>query len=295
MFCFLASHCCVSSDAQGLAKKLKAMEQTLPLPYHDGLSTRVKNLAAKPVPCQFESYVAFMEKELQKRSIPLEVKYLPFAMSQLNPNFAKGDRKGYWSLPTVVALRYGLNIDAQNDERTDLEPSTRAALDYLAELNAIYNNWWLSILAFANSPNALHHALMLSDDIPELWDFDNEQLLPDTQVIGDLIAYIYLGNQGELTFTKPIQKTVAPKVDETTAPKPVEEPKQSVTKQDTTQKTKSTSTSKPKQNVTYYTVKKGDTLTKIANKYHVTVSNLKKWNNLKSDRIDIGQKLTIKK
>jgi len=294
MFCFLASHCCVSSDAQGLAKKLKAMEKTLPLPYHDGLATRVKSLAAKPMPCQFESYSSFMEKELQKRSIPLELKYLPFALSQMDPNFAKGDRKGYWSLPTVVALRYGLNIDEQNDERSDLEPSTRAALDYLAELNAKYDNWWLSILAFANSPNALHHALMLSNDIPELWDFDDGKLLPDTKVIGDLMAYLYLGNQGELTFTKPIQKNVAPKVAEPKVPEAsqkVEEPKAS----DTTPKAKPKTTPKPKQNVTYYTVKKGDTLTKIANKYHVTVNDLKKWNNLKSDRIDIGQKLTIKK
>ena len=44
---------------------------------------------------------------------------------------------------------------------------------------------------------------------------------------------------------------------------------------------------------TTYTVKSGDTLGKIANTYKVSVNDLKKWNNLKSDRIDIGQKLTI--
>lgn len=298
IFCFFASHCCVSSDVQGLAKKLKAMEKTLPLPYHESLSAHVNNCSSKPIPCHFESYSAFMETELQKRSMPLELKYLPFALSQMNPNFTKGDRRGYWSLPTVVALRYGLSIDAQNDERLDLQPSTRAALDYLSELNAKYNNWWLSILAFANSPNALHHALMRSDDIPELWDFDDGILLPNTNVIGDLIAYIYLDNQAELRFTQPIQKNVAPSV---TEPKTVsqsqssEMPKQTVTKQDTTPKTTPKNTTKPKQNVTYYTVKKGDTLTKIANKYHVTVNDLKKWNKLKNDRIDVGQKLTIKK
>ncbi len=298
IFCFFASHCCVSSDVQGLAKKLKAMEKTLPLPYHESLSAHVNNCSSKPIPCHFESYSTFMETELQKRSMPLELKYLPFALSQMNPNFTKGDRRGYWSLPTVVALRYGLSIDAQNDERLDLQPSTRAALDYLSELNAKYNNWWLSILAFSNSPNALHHALMRSDDILELWDFDDGKLLPNTNVIGDLIAYIYLDNQAELRFTQPIQKSIAPSV---TEPKTVsqsqssEMPKQTVTKQDTTPKTTPKNTTKPKQNVTYYTVKKGDTLTKIANKYHVTVNDLKKWNKLKNDRIDVGQKLTIKK
>ena len=42
-----------------------------------------------------------------------------------------------------------------------------------------------------------------------------------------------------------------------------------------------------------YTVKSGDTLSKIAQKHHVKVSDLKKWNNLKSDLIRENQKLKI--
>ena len=42
-----------------------------------------------------------------------------------------------------------------------------------------------------------------------------------------------------------------------------------------------------------YTVKSGDTLSKIARKYHVKVSDIKKWNNLRSDLIRENQKLKI--
>lgn len=42
-----------------------------------------------------------------------------------------------------------------------------------------------------------------------------------------------------------------------------------------------------------YTVQKGDTLYKIAKSYKVSVANLKKWNNLKSDIIKPKQKLKI--
>lgn len=42
-----------------------------------------------------------------------------------------------------------------------------------------------------------------------------------------------------------------------------------------------------------YTVKSGDTLSRIASQHGTTVSNLKKWNNLRSDLILIGQKLNI--
>ena len=42
-----------------------------------------------------------------------------------------------------------------------------------------------------------------------------------------------------------------------------------------------------------YKIKSGDTLGSIARRYHVTVSNLKKWNNLRSDSIRAGRYLTI--
>ena len=45
----------------------------------------------------------------------------------------------------------------------------------------------------------------------------------------------------------------------------------------------------------YYKVKSGDTLSKIAKKYHTTVKQLKSWNNLKGDMISIGQRLKVGK
>ncbi|WP_085991067.1 LysM peptidoglycan-binding domain-containing protein [Oceanobacillus senegalensis] len=59
---------------------------------------------------------------------------------------------------------------------------------------------------------------------------------------------------------------------------------------------KETSTTKPSTKTgssSVYTVKSGDTLSKIASNYGVSVSNIKKWNHLNSDLIYIGQKLNI--
>ena len=43
----------------------------------------------------------------------------------------------------------------------------------------------------------------------------------------------------------------------------------------------------------YYTVKKGDTLYGIASKYGLTVAELKKYNNLDSNTLAVGQKLIV--
>jgi peptidoglycan lytic transglycosylase D len=44
---------------------------------------------------------------------------------------------------------------------------------------------------------------------------------------------------------------------------------------------------------TIHTVQSGETLFRIGRKYHVTVDNLRKWNNLKDNNIEVGQKLVV--
>ncbi|MCH2198775.1 MAG: LysM peptidoglycan-binding domain-containing protein [Flavobacteriales bacterium] len=49
----------------------------------------------------------------------------------------------------------------------------------------------------------------------------------------------------------------------------------------------------PRGDATYYTVRSGDVLGVIAQRFGVRVSELKRWNNLRSDRINVGQKLLV--
>jgi LysM repeat protein len=45
----------------------------------------------------------------------------------------------------------------------------------------------------------------------------------------------------------------------------------------------------------YYTVAKGDSLTKLAQKYNTTLAKLQAWNNIKNTNlIRVGQKLRVK-
>jgi membrane-bound lytic murein transglycosylase D len=286
----------VSSDSDKLTQGLKKTEKSIPLPYHEGLEKTVLNYTYTPFSNQFLTYSAFIDTALSQRNMPSELRYLPLALSGMRRNYCQGDRCGVWQLPTLTALHYGLTIDGTRDERTDVEASTNAALDCLNELYQKYGDWWHSILAYTNSPVALQHALIRHGETPELWDFKEQNLLPNTEVIPNFIACVYLGDEGQLKFGE-VADPVITKVLE-----PVERPTTTVkdsTKKDTTTINKQTNNKKAtdpsKSTGKKYIVKKGDNLTRIAAKHHVTISDLMKWNNLKNDKIFEGQTLIIKK
>ena len=313
LFCLAAHNCCVSSDSDKLTQGLKKTEKSIPLPYHEGLEKTVLNYTSTPFSNQFLTYSAFIDTALSQRNMPSELRYLPLALSGMRRNYCQGDRCGFWQLPTLTALHYGLTVDGTRDERTDVEASTNAALDCLNELYQKYGDWWHSILAYTNSPVALQHALIRHGETPELWDFKDQNLLPNTEVIPNFIACVYLGDEGQLKFGE-VADPVITKVPDTIGgpdtktkdtakvPEPVEGPTPTMkdsTIKDTTTINKQTNNKKAtdpsKSTGKKYTVKKGDNLTRIAAKHHVTISDLMKWNNLKNDKIFEGQTLIIKK
>jgi len=74
-----------------------------------------------------------------------------------------------------------------------------------------------------------------------------------------------------------------------TPPKPASTsgPQLAASKSSGSSKTSSSATT------TSYTVRKGDNLSDIATRFHVTVADLKKWNNLSSSQINSGRKLIV--
>lgn len=280
--------CARNSDSTAIEHRLsKLATKALPLPYDDVLVSKIKAFQAKPLAADFLKYDSLFEAELHKHNMPDGMKYLPVALSAMQRNYTDGDRCGVWAMPTLVALRYGLEVDENQDERFSVEASTKAALDYLCDLYGQYQNWWFCILAYTNSPTALHHALMRSDKYLDLWDLYHQNLLPDSNIIPDFMACFYVYSSEDRLVAEPVVEVAETKPD-TLA---LSESKPAETKQPVAEK----KVEKQEVKTQKYTVKKGDTLSKIARKYHVRVSDLMKWNHLKSDKIRDGQKLIIKK
>lgn len=293
-FCLSANNCCVSSDANAISKQLGKLEKTISLPYHEALQHGIAEYESKTMSGSFIKNETMIETELQRRNMPVELKYLPIALTDMQSDYISGDCRGAWALPTLVALRYGLDVSENNDERLSIEASTKAALDYLSELYQQYDDWWMSILAFSDSPNALQRAIVKSDNFLELWDFYEQDLLPNSHVIKDFIACDYVYS----SYTSEQKSEALAQFEKSEAKRLADEAKkaqeQQTVKAEPAPSPKPTP-AKPKENYSTYTIKKGDNLGKIAKKYHVSVDSLMKWNNLKSDFIREGQKLKIKK
>jgi membrane-bound lytic murein transglycosylase D len=89
---------------------------------------------------------------------------------------AKGAR-GLWQLMPDTARRYGLLVNADRDERLDVEKSTRAAAQYLRDLHSQFKSWPVALAAY----NAGEQVVQRAIDHAQSTEFDvlsSRRLLP---------------------------------------------------------------------------------------------------------------------
>jgi membrane-bound lytic murein transglycosylase D len=106
------------------------------------------------------AYFPMLEDQLHDAGLPEQLKYLPMALSAMNTRAGSNTGEaGLWMLSYPIALRYGLQVDAVIDERYDVLKSTDAAIRYLKDLHAKYQDWPLTVMVFSCGPANITRAI----------------------------------------------------------------------------------------------------------------------------------------
>jgi membrane-bound lytic murein transglycosylase D len=125
-------------------------------------------------------YKPIIEKVFREESIPLDLMYLAQVESLFKPHaVSKAQAKGIWQFEKDTAIRYGLKVTRDVDERSDPEKSTRAAARYLNDLFAMFKDWNL-VLAAYNWGEGKVQRLMDSTGLKDFWQLvDLRRRLPE--------------------------------------------------------------------------------------------------------------------
>ncbi|MBR4826732.1 MAG: lytic transglycosylase domain-containing protein [Bacteroidales bacterium] len=87
-------------------------------------------------------YFPQVEPVLRKYGIPDDFKYLMVIESNLDPKaLSVAGAAGLWQFTKATAKEFGLVVDAEVDERYNIEKETEAACQYLQRAFALFGDW----------------------------------------------------------------------------------------------------------------------------------------------------------
>lgn len=111
-----------------------------------------------------ERYLYYIVEEVEKRGMPAEIALLPMIESAYNPNaYSTSHASGIWQFIPSTGKLYGLRQTWWQDERRDVLAATRAALDYLEKLYAMFGSWELALASYNWGEGAVSRAVQRNE------------------------------------------------------------------------------------------------------------------------------------
>jgi len=155
---------------------------------HPQIDARVASLSRDPHHLERMSeraspYLRLIVDEIDRRHLPMELALLPQVESSFNPNATSPkSAAGIWQFMPYTGREMGLRQDSLYDGRRDILASTRAALDYLEQLNARFEgDWMLSMAAYNCGPGCVSAAIERNRQRGQPTDFWSLDLPAETR------------------------------------------------------------------------------------------------------------------
>ncbi|NDV43951.1 lytic transglycosylase domain-containing protein [Flagellimonas sediminis] len=97
-------------------------------------------------------YFPIIEPILKKNGIPDDFKYLAVAESGLLNVVSPAGATGFWQIMKDTGKEYGLEVNANVDERYHVEKSTQVACEYIKKWKERFGTWTLTAAAYNAGP-----------------------------------------------------------------------------------------------------------------------------------------------
>jgi hypothetical protein len=101
-------------------------------------------------------YFPVIEPILKRNGIPEDFKYLPLVESGLTHIVSPKNAVGFWQFIESTARQYGLEVNAEVDERYHIEKSTEAACRFLNDSYRMYGSWTMAAASYNMGRKALN-------------------------------------------------------------------------------------------------------------------------------------------
>lgn len=99
-----------------------------------------------------QRYLFHIVEQIEKHQLPMELALLPVVESAFDPfAYSHGRASGLWQFIPGTGKMFGLHQNWWMDGRRDVTASTQAAIDYLSSLNKRFDGDWMHALASYNT------------------------------------------------------------------------------------------------------------------------------------------------